>query len=382
MNKSCGDPNDTARGESVTKGDLVAGYRDDTIVAAVPLRDADGQVQPGEATATRCAGVVADAVACGRRALLHILDVSKTGLLAPGPDVVRMIEATDPGQVDVVVDACQTRLDAARVRGYVEAGWMALVTGSKFFTGPPFAGAVLMPPAVRRRLDRAGLPSGLRAYSGRAEWPLDAPGADDALAPGGNLGLALRWQAALAEMRAFAAVEPAARSALLATFIEWVRAGIVATPCLRLLAVPPLDRDGPPDEAWDTIGTILSFAVCRPGSDDPLGVAEARQIYRWLNADLAAALPPDLARGERDLARRRFHIGQPVPLRGHGAEFGALRISAGARLVAVEPSHAHLSVAQRLEKEVADALAALAKVSLILRHLDRLRAADPPASFL
>ena len=234
----------------------------------------------------------------------------------------------------------------------------------------------------RRRLHRAGLPSGLRAYSGRAEWPLEAPGADDALAPGGNLGLALRWQAALAEMRAFAAVEPAARSALLATFIERVRAGIVAAPCLRLLAVPPLDRDGPPGDAWDTIGTILSFAVCRPGSDSPLGVAEARQIYRWLNADLAAALPPDLAVDERDLARRRFHIGQPVPLRAHGAEFGALRISAGTRLVAGEPSHAHLSVALRLEKEVADALAALAKVSLILRHLDRLRAADPPVSFL
>lgn len=372
---------DTARGETVAKGTRVVGYREDTAVVPVALRDADGRARPRDDAAARCAAAAAEAVGHGRRVLLHLLDVSKTGLLAPDPDAVRAIEAVQLGQVDVVVDACQARVDADRVRGYVEAGWTVLVTGSKFFTGPPFAGALLLPPEIRCRLDRAGLPGGLRAYSGRAEWPLDAPGSD-VLAPGGNLGLALRWQAALAEMRAFEAVEPAARAALIATFIERVRGSIAAMPYLRLVAVPPLDRPGPPDGAWDTIGTILSFAVCRPGSDVPLGVTEARQVYSWLNAELAAVLPPDLAPDERDLARRRFHIGQPVPLRGPAGEFGALRMSVGARLIAGEPSHAHLGVAPRLEREVGDALAALAKIGLILRYLDRLQAANPSASFL
>ena len=370
---------DTARGETVEKDSFIAGYREDTILASVALRGPDGRLHPKPIVESECADAVDDAVEQGRRAVLHLLDVSKTGLLAPSPDAIREMAARHPGRLDVVVDACQARVAAGRVSGYVEAGWMVLVTGSKFFTGPPFAGAVLVPPVIRQRLDHADLPSGLRAYSGQAEWPPGTRGAR-VLAAGGNLGLALRWQAALAEMRAFAAVPAAQRSAVLGMFIERVRAGIVATPHLRLVEVPPLRRPAS-GEDWDTIGTILSFAVCHPATGASMAVAEARQLYRWLNAGLAAALPPDLPPDELGLARRRFHIGQPVPLRSPTGEFGALRISAGARLVTGEPSHAHLGTAQRLDREVGDALAALAKIELILRHLDRLRAMDPSATF-
>jgi hypothetical protein len=376
---------DTARGETVEMGSLVAGYREDTVLASVALRDPEGRLHPSHAVEAGCAGAVSEAVRQGRRAVLHLLDVSKTGLLAPAPEAIRALEARYPGQFDVVVDACQARITAGRVSGYVEAGWTVLVTGSKFFTGPPFAGAVLVPPAIRRRLDHADLPRGLRAYSGRAEWPPGTRGAG-VLATGGNFGLALRWQAALAEMHAFAAVPAAERPAALGMFVERVRAGIAAAPYLHLVEVPPPRRPASSEansgESWDTIGTILSFAVRDPATGAPMAVAAARQLYRWLNADLAAALPPDLLPDDARLARQRFHVGQPVPLRSPSGEFGALRVSAGARLVTGEPSHAHLGTAQRLEREIGDALAALAKIELILRHLDRLRRADPAATFL
>jgi hypothetical protein len=93
-------------------------------------------------------------------------------------------------------------------------------------------------------------------------------------------------------------------------------------------------------------------------------------------------MPDDCHRSERDLARRRVHVGQPVTLRtATGAPTGALRISAGARLVSGEPSQAHLSPADRLEREICDALAALDKVSLIMRHIDAIRLIDPQPSF-
>ena len=374
---------DTARGELVEKGAFIAGLRDDTALESVALRDlgrdSAGELRPDGAVAAECAELVGRAVAQGRRALLHLLDVSKTGLLAPSPDAVGEIEAQHPGEVDVVVDACQARVAAERVRGYVEAGWIVLVTGSKFFTGPPFAGAVLVPPAIQRRLDDAELPEGLRAYSGRAEWPAGVRCAGR-LPEGGNLGLALRWQAALAEMRAFADLLPGERAARLESFVGRVRDAIAAAPHLHLIEVPPLRRASS-NEGWDTIGTILSFAVRHPGHGGLFCVEEARQVYRWLNADLGAALPPNLVAEERELARRRFHVGQPVPLRGPTGEFAALRISAGARLVTGEPAHAHLGTTARLDRETSDALAALAKIGLILRHLDCLRATDPAATF-
>ena len=56
---------------------------------------------------------------------------------------------------------------------------------------------------------------------------------------------------------------------------------------------------------------------------------------------------------------------------------GALRLSAGARLVSGEPSQANLERAARLEREIHDALAALEKVSLIMDHWDAVARANP-----
>ena len=53
--------------------------------------------------------------------------------------------------VDVLVDACQMRLPLERIRACLAAGWMVLVTGSKFFGGPPFAGALLVPAPIITR---------------------------------------------------------------------------------------------------------------------------------------------------------------------------------------------------------------------------------------
>ena len=48
-------------------------------------------------------------------------------------------------KVMIVIDACQARLGRARIRWYLERGFPVLLTGSKFFTGAPFSGALLVP---------------------------------------------------------------------------------------------------------------------------------------------------------------------------------------------------------------------------------------------
>ncbi|MEG8007453.1 hypothetical protein U2444_14740, partial [Listeria monocytogenes] len=72
----------------------------------------------------------------------------------------------------VVVDACQMRVPPERLRACLEAGWMVLLTGSKFFGGPAFAGALLVPAGIAARAPGlAPLPSGLARYFTRPEWP-------------------------------------------------------------------------------------------------------------------------------------------------------------------------------------------------------------------
>jgi hypothetical protein len=375
----------TARGVPVPQGELIEGFPADVDLVAVRARSDEGRVRSAAEVHEECARGVSSAVARGRRVLLHLMDQSKTGLVSTA-DVDRL--GVPRESFDVVVDACQARLGAAAVRRYLQQGFMVLVTGSKFFTGPPFSGALLLPRSVADRLDAAGpgLPPGLAQYFGRFDWPEAAP-ACASLAPDANLGLGLRWEAALAEMQAFAAIDRRTVQEILELFARRVGAAIRANPDLVLHETPPLPHGGASDaDAWDATQTIFSFSILAPGagagSRPPLSPEDARRVYFWLNSDLAACLPATAPKRQRLLAARQFHIGQPVTMLGaekahEKAQLGALRISAGARLVSGEPSQADLEPAARLDREITDALGALEKISLIMIHWETIRAVDP-----
>jgi len=387
---------DTSQSQQVSKGSPIAGFDPATRVLELAVRCPDGTPREAAEIDAQCARMVAAERAAGRHVLLHLLDLSKTGLLAPSLDFLATQMRDDPQAVDVAVDACQARLDRGRVRDYLARGWMVLITGSKFFTGPPFCGAVLLPDTLMRRLRATGaLPAGLAAYGSRTDWPEDLACADH-LPAATNLGMVLRWQAALAEMRAIGAVPPAELHRRLGFFLSGVRDAIACRAELSLVDVPPPRRPAaglrePAAPCWDELQTILSFLVLRretapepEGGPVPLDLAEARCLYRWLNADVSRALPAGAGAEERRLARLLCHIGQPVPV-AHpalgGRPAGALRISAGARLLSGEPSHEGLDVERRLAREIADARSVLDKIGLLLRHWPRLAALDPEPSY-
>lgn len=396
---------DTARGRAVAKGALIAGFPADTRVLPVAIRDQAGRMLPQEAVDRACVALVEAEAAQGRTVLLHRLDVSKTGLLAPGMGCIDALQAGLGDRLTLVVDACQARIDAARVRDYLGRGWMVMITGSKFFTGPPFCGALLLPPAIAARLRGAAcLPAGLADYGGAADWPPDATAAS--FEPGANPGMVLRWQAALAEMEAFAAVPDAVARSLVLRFIAGVDRAIAASPDVVAIDVPPPRRDPlPSGPGWDQLQTIRSFLVLGPTQEAtqgatqgatreatrgageeprlPLDVPRARLLYRWLNADVTRALPPTANDEDRALARLLVHIGQPAPVADDRLDgmAGALRISVGARLLSGEPSHAGLGGEGRMNREIADVGRIMAKIGLLLRCWPALAALDPVPRF-
>lgn len=362
---------DTALGHAVSCEAPIAGFRPDTRLANVFLRDGQGTPRAPEAVEAELADTVAAGIEAGQRVILHVLDLSKTGLLAPRPEFLAALRARHGDAFDIVVDACQTRLSARSVQGYLGLDAVVLITGSKFFTGPPFAGALLLPEALALRLERAALPEGLSAYFGRDEFPEGCKAA--AMLPAcGNYGLSLRWHAALAEMRAFALVTPARRAEILRGFARVVHAAIAGNPALDLLAAPGIARFGE-NEDWERLPSIFSFSLRSP--ENPrrrLDPEEARAVYLWLNADLSGLLPGQAA-------ARICHIGQPVRLpqpQGEGA-MGILRVSAGARLISGEPSHKGLPRPLRIQREYADLHAVFEKIGLILRHWQLLRLKNP-----
>lgn len=375
---------DTARGIPVEKGEIVPGYRGDTTLVSIAVRGPDGVARPHGAIDAECRDAVQAALAAGRRPVLHVLDVSKTGLRAPSRTCAAALSAQFGARMDVIVDACQARLYPGTIKDYLDLGWMVAITGSKFFTGPPFSGALLAPGAILRRLALAPLPEGLAQYCGIADWPKAAPGlACLTQAEGqwhGNVGLFMRWHAALAEMQAFTEVPAERRRIVLHRFVSHVEACIAETPGLVSVSSQPAGSD--PME-WDLTTTIRCFALRRGAEDEAvfLDAAEARKVYIWLNADLSGALegiadPADIA-----LLRRRCHIGQPVAMTLHGQPAAALRVSAGARLVSGEPSLAHLDPEDRLQQELHDVSILFRKAALILAHFELLSEINPSPSY-
>ena len=197
----------TAQGVSVAKGEPIQGLADGVSATLVNLRDEFGRMRPSSDVDGDVAHNVARTVAAGNRVALFAMDSSKFGLRSPSDDCLRWIADAAGDDVQIVIDACQARLGRGRLRWYLDRGFLVLITGSKFFTGAPFSGALLVPPNLVDRcaaLDDA--PDGLGAYTGQSDWPRRFVGIRAALPVQINLGSLLRWASALKEIHDYYAV--------------------------------------------------------------------------------------------------------------------------------------------------------------------------------
>ena len=379
----------TIRGTVVEASALVDGYRSDTELEVVELRDGNGAVRAATEVSSECSRIAATAIAAGRHVVLHRLDVSRTGLLAPDTSAISAIQQKYPGRVDVIVDASQARLAPQRVWDYLALGWIVLLSGSKFLTGPAGSAAMLVPETLRDRFARK-LPSGLGAYSGRAEWPPSLV-ATSQLPSGGDFGLALRWSAALAEWNAFNAISPAEQQRVVSEFGGCIRSAVTGSPDLFLIesfsphrpstvaASEELTWNGVVwgGTGWDATETLICFAVRHPNGVSWMSPDEALQIHARLLEDLSAFLPDEADNAEQALARRAFRVGQPITLRIAGCDAGVLSIAASTRMVTSQRSYTASSLDERLARAIVDGEAVLHKISLIRRHWQRLRRDAP-----
>jgi len=295
----------------VRKGEMLEDARSTELVE-VPSRDPAGVPVPMDECDTRVEALVNRAVAFGQSVMLVLCDVSKTGFVAPSPACASRLLRRHPGQVDVFVDGCQFRLAPSSIRSYVDHGFLVALTGSKFVTGPPFSGAMLVPPGLSKRWKGRSLPRSLSAYSARADWPFGWA-ARESLEHAANVGLLLRWEAALSELKAFQALDRRALADFLSTFAARIEERLGEDSAVEPLAIGKPDR-GQVSSAgeWDALPTIFPFILRnRVGY---LDLEETNSVYKKLLA-------------------RHGQIGQPVicGLR-RGRPLSALRLCTSMRL--------------------------------------------------
>lgn len=285
-----------------------------TTMIHIDLRAPDGSARPAaevDADFERAANRVLEQ---GLPAMLVAVDVSKTGLTAPSIDAVARLKNRWGAQLTVLVDACQFRIDNTALHAYLQLGCMVAITGSKFFAAPSFCGALLIPSVLAKAMQSQPMPALLRSYSSGAEWPANWPGANE-LARVPNMGLLLRWEAALQEMQNFLSVPVEDTHRIMSACAEAIQERLSADPHFR-----PLDNG---IAASNKPATIHAFIPCRPAPDRKmLERSEVERLYRTLQSTVQAD-------------GRMYLLGQPVQCAGPGSSPAwALRLCLSAPLIA------------------------------------------------
>jgi hypothetical protein len=362
----------TASERPVRKDAPIAGLAGDSI--AVPLLGAAPGIMARADGDLAVLDAIGTAVTNGAGVLLQIMDSSKLGWRSPSEACLEEIAKRWPDRVRIVVDACQMRLGRRRIRTYLDRGYMVLITGSKFFGGPAFSGALLVPAGLSRSLDRGeGIAPGLLDYASRSDWPQRWAALRSRFDNRPNLGQWLRWEAALEEIGTYYRVPDVFRALALSQLRAGIESRMMSSPALRLV--------GSETKAWGTEDeefvqpTIFPFTIYRDGG--PLSFADCRIVYRALAQDLRDVIGGSEA--DRDIAARRCLIGQPVRVEMPGEEPTAvLRLCIGARLVTETWSPDASAAQQNLQRELDHIAGVVAKIELLLARADRMKFAELP----
>jgi hypothetical protein len=319
----------TSNGIQVRRGEPICRQAGSMSCISLPLRNDNGDTRSRQDYDRLVVEAAESAIAAGNNVLLQVMDSSKLGRRLPGDRCVLDIVARWPGRVQVVVDACQMRSSRKRVAAYLDRGYLVLLTGSKFFGGPPFSGALLVPAPLGNAVDvlAPSVPQ-LRDYGTSGDWPMRWPALRAPFSGRPTFGLWLRWEAALEEMRAYYAGPESFRRTALATLGRGIARLIGASASLRLLPHQPDSIDPDLDNDEMLLPTIFPSTIEQDGRSVSLDRAKAAQ--RALAADIQDGTAAD----DPAIAAQSCLIGQPVGrLAPDGRSVAALRICISARHV-------------------------------------------------
>ena len=270
--------------------------------------------------------------------LLHAIDCSKLGNRTPSHSCLERIEQRHSQEnLTILIDACQFRLSPKRFREHITLGRLVTITGSKFITGPPFSGAIIVPARFRAQIQQASvnnyMSNELAAYTTVSDWPRSWTNVRSCLSNyctgpcRSNIGQFLRWTAAIFELRRYLAVPSEWREKFIVEAGAEIQAVIASVPDL-LEPIENATRSYLFDEYDDEFqhSTIFPFLIRQASkSKSFLGNEACKELYRKLQ------LPTDTN-------PMVCFIGQPtlMALNKYQEPVTSLRLSIDARTVSNE----------------------------------------------
>ena len=200
--------------------------------------------------------------------LLHVLDQSRSGL--PGLTRAGADAIASERAALTLIDATAMRTAPDCLRWDLEVGRLVLIAGSTFLGGHASSAAVLVPPSLAARMTHA-VPAHLITDASAHDMPLQWRDLFcDEGAPRLNIGLGLRWSAALAELDRYLQTPLPLREAILDLFTRRIEAQMSRCDWIERIeqgkgGVAPLILGGASLEQVQNLRDALATLIDCPG---------------------------------------------------------------------------------------------------------------------
>ncbi|HEY9168704.1 MAG TPA: hypothetical protein VIN72_04390 [Lutibacter sp.] len=367
--KGCHFENTTALNHPVKKGDKIEGFRDIDLIK-IPLRDENGELKSTLQLDREVFTAISKTNELGRHIVLHAMDQSKLGYQSPSEEMMRKLNTLDNLSMQIIVDASQLRLDPKDIQNYLNKGYIVTITGSKYFTGPPYSGALILPEGVSKSINsvKNTLPEGLANYYNHTDWPTSWFCSKD-LCDEFNYGSYMRWNAAIVEMDRYYKTPILYRNMGIEMFCNFVEDSIKEATFLE-----PLFGDETKKNTYNrkefglrNIRTIFPFFILK--DKEVLTVEKVKRLYELLNSDLSNQFKDSSLEIVR-LAAQKCHIGQAVNVKYDAdSQSAVLRISLGARVISESWINRDISIYFRnIEVQMSQITVIIKKIELILSN--------------
>lgn len=367
--KGCHFENTTALNYPVKKGDRIEGFRDVDLIK-IPFRDENGVLKSSSQLDEEVFNAVSKTNELGRHVVLHTMDQSKLGYQSPSDGFIQKLNTIKKLSMQIIVDGSQLRLDPKDIQNYLSKGYIVTITGSKYFTGPPYCGALILPKNVNKliRSVKTSLPKGLTQYYNHSDWPTSWFCSNE-LSDGYNYGSYMRWNAAVVEMDRYYKTPILYRNMGIEMFCNFVEDSIKDASFL----VPIYDDETKSKTYYSkefgirNIRTIFPFFILK--NNEVLSVDNVKKLYTLLNSDLSDQFEGSSIEIIR-LAAQKCHIGQAVNVKySNGFESAVLRMSLGARVISESWVNRDISLFFRnIELQMNQITIIIKKIELILSN--------------
>ena len=366
--------NTTALNYPIKKGDKIEGFRAIELIE-ISLRDEKGDLRSSIQIDNEVFDTIAKTNESGRHIVLHAMDQSKLGYQSPSEEMIQKLDTLDNLSIQIIIDASQLRLDPKDIQNYLNKGYIVTITGSKYFTGPPYSGALIVPKGVSSSINavKNTLPEGLTKYYNNSDWPASWFCSKN-LPDGFNFGSYMRWKAAIVEMERYYRTPILYRNLGIEMFCNFVEDSIKDSSFLE-----PLFGDETKINSYNSeefglrnIRTIFPFFILK--NKEVLTVAQVKKLYALLNSDISDQFEGSSLEIIR-LAAQKCHIGQAVNVKyTNDIQSAVLRISLGARVISESWVNRDISIFFRnIELQMNQITVIIKKIELILNSPELLK---------